>query len=83
MKYTLTIGIYSLDKKNKKLVFRNLINTTKYSDEKTKVDDLVMNINIQDEIIVSLDKENLVIFFKKIPNTELQADTKLYYKRQK
>lgn len=78
-----TKGAYILNKKNKTLTFKNLILTTKYPDGKVKINDLVMPIELQEKIIILLDKDNLVILLKKNPNSELQADTRVYYKRQK
>lgn len=76
-------GKYHLDKKNKIISYENMISTTKYPNAKTKMNDLIMSVNLDNEIIVSLDNENLIILLKGSQNKELNKDTKIYYKRQK
>ena len=90
-KQTNTIeGTYAFDQTDKKLKFKNIINTTKYLNSKVKLDNFEYKDYMLDEIIVLLDKDNLVAFLgtEKIP--ELRTDskesyggTKVYYKRQK
>ncbi|OFX19335.1 MAG: hypothetical protein A2033_13685 [Bacteroidetes bacterium GWA2_31_9] len=80
---TTTKGTYVLDKKNKKISFKNLITTTKYPDAKVKMDDLVFKDEWhQDQIIVSLDKDTLVILLKKQSDSEIVSDTKVFYRRK-
>ncbi len=76
--YTCT---YKLDKKTKTISFQGGVSTTKYPNAKVPMKDLIQKFGKESEIIVSLDKGNLVILLKK--GGELQADTKLFYRRDK
>ena len=78
-----TKGKYTLDRKNKKISYKNLISTTKFTKGKVKLPDQIMDVGLQDSYIVLLDKDNLIFLLRKQDEGELQSDQKVYFKRVK
>lgn len=78
-----TSGTYILDKRNKKISYKNLVSTTKYTKTPVKIPDLVMAVGLQDSYIILLNKDNLILLLKKEDEIEMQTDQKVYFKRIK